>query len=245
MIELRDVERALSELYIAAEGAALRREDRKKSLELTALLGELAHAGKDPLLVDAAAGKGYVGHLAALLLGVRRVVVIERDPARIRACEAATAVLGARAAIEVRAADVSEPAAWPEAPDVVVALHACGPASDAVLDAAVRARARWLFLVPCCRGAKVPFEVVARTRADALGIPRQAAVRRAFVEALVDAERTLRLEAAGYEVRVSAFVPPAVTAENLLFRARRVGEPRRMEQAAARHALLCNGGGST
>ena len=41
-IVVPDVERWLAELYIAAEGTALRREDHKKSLELRALLDELA-----------------------------------------------------------------------------------------------------------------------------------------------------------------------------------------------------------
>ena len=70
--------------------------------------------------------------------------------------------------------------------------------------------------------------------ADRLGISRQAEVRRRFVQSVVDSRRTLRLEAAGYEVTVTAFVPPTVTPHNLLWRARRVGEPRRMEQAAER-----------
>jgi hypothetical protein len=48
---------------------------------------------------------------------------------------------------------------------------------------------------------------------------------------MVDAERTWRLEAAGYETEVVEFVPPTVTPHNLLWRARLVGEPRRMKAA--------------
>jgi hypothetical protein len=228
-----DVEQALARLFIAAEGTRLRREDRKKAVEVAALLDELGPGG-GRLLVDAAAGKAPAGLLAAELLGWSRVVVIDRDPSRIAACRAAAARLGPGLRVEMREGDVADPALWPAGPDAVVALHACGAASDAVIDACVGARARWLYLVPCCYGAGVAFAAAAGARAEALGVPRQAEVRRAFVTALVDAERTLRLEAAGYEVTVVPFVPKSVTPHNLLWRARRAGEPTRMREAQAR-----------
>lgn len=236
VVSLAQVEEALGRLFIAAEGTSLRREDRKKAREITALLGELSRAGARGTFVDAAAGKSYVGLLAAELLGVTDLRVIDRDPSRIAACRAAAALLGPTVRLDARAGDVGDAALWPDAPHVVAALHACGPASDAVLDAAVRARARWLFLVPCCYGAAVPFAAAAEAKADALGIPRHAEVRRRFTASLVDTERTLRLEAAGYETTVVAFVPPTVTAHNLLWRARWSGEAVRMREAAERLA---------
>jgi hypothetical protein len=87
-------------------------------------------------------------------------------------------------------------------------------------------------LVPCCTPA------AERPAAEALGIPRHAPVRRAFLESLVAAERTLRLEAAGYETEVVPFVPPTVTPYNLVWRSRRVGEPGRMRAAAERLTRL-------
>lgn len=233
-MKLADVEAALARLFIAAEGASLRAEDRKKAREITAILGEIARAGDRGLLVDAAAGKSYVGLLAAELIGASDVRVIDRDPTRIAACRAAAAHLRPGVRVDLREGDVADPALWPDAPHIVAALHACGPASDAVLDAAVRARARWLFLVPCCYSAAVPFAERAASRADALGVPRHAEVRRRFTAALIDAERTLRLEAAGYETTVVPFVPPTVTGHNLLWRARRSGEPVRMREAEGR-----------
>jgi len=238
MITPESVERALHELFIVAEGTKLRREDRKKSVEVAALLGEIERHRKDGLLVDAAAGKAYLGLLGAALLGFQRVHVIEREASRIAACEAAAARLGAKIELGIAAGDVGDPSSWPEAPDLVVALHACGAASDAILDAASGAGAKWIYLVPCCYAATVPFAATAEAKADTLGVPRQAEVRRRFVMSLVDAERTLRLEAAGYEVTVTAFVPPTVTPHNQLFRARRVREPGRMREAAARLARL-------
>jgi hypothetical protein len=127
---------------------------------------------------------------------------------------------------------VAQASAWPASPDVVVGLHACGAASDAILDAAVAVDARYLLVVPCCYAAAVAFSPTAEARADALGVPRHAEVRRRVVMSLIDAERTLRLEAAGWETTVAALVPPTVTPHNLMWRARRMREPNRMREAA-------------
>ena len=238
-MELAAVEAALHRLFIAAAGTSLRREDLKKARETAALLERLGRFGRpERLLVDAAAGKAYVGLLAVELLGFSRVHVIERDPRRAELCRQAIARLGKPADVRVVAGDVADRAAWPDEPDVVVGLHACGGASDAILDGAVAARARVILVVPCCYAAAVPFSAAAEARADALGVPRHAEVRRRFVMSLIDGERTLRLEAAGWETTVEALVPPTVTPHNLLWRARRMGEPVRMRAAAEQLARL-------
>ena len=99
---------------------------------------------------------------------------------------------------------------------MVVALHACGPAFDAVVDQATARDVPWVIAVPCCYSDAVAFAPLARAWAEHLGVAAQAPVRRRFVESLIDAERTLRLEAAGYRVSVQAFVPPTVTPHNLV-----------------------------
>jgi hypothetical protein len=242
-VSVADVERWLDRLYIAAEGAGLRDEDRRKAIEVAALLDEVARAAargarRAPvLLVDAAAGKSYVGLLAAKLVfehssSNASVVTIERDASRAEASRIAIARLDSRVAIDCRTADVDDALAWPETPTIVTALHACGSAADAIIARAVAARARTLLLVPCCTGRAVEAVSHAERRARDLQIPRHAPVRRRFLQAMVDAERTWQLEAAGYETEVVEFVPPTVTPHNLLWRARRVGEPIRMAAAA-------------
>lgn len=238
-----DVERWLEALYVAAEGATLRAEDRRKAVEVAAVLEEIAAllrraSRRRPfVLVDAAAGKSYVGLLAAKLLlepdGREAVVVtLEREPARVAASRAALARLGVRVPVECREGDVSEATAWPDQASLVVALHACGPAADAVIDRTIASRAAALLLVPCCTSAGVPAAAIAEAAAAAAAIPRQAPVRRRFIQAMVDTERTWRLEAAGYETEVVEFVGALVTPHNLLWRARRVCEPVRMARAA-------------
>jgi SAM-dependent methyltransferase len=252
-MRVADVEEWLDRLYIAAQGAKLRREDRKKAAEVAGFLDEMARALPSRgarTLVDAACGKGYLGVLAAKLLwgtGEGRhtpvlsvqVVAIDHLPARLAAASQAAERLGlAGAGFEARCGEVSDLTLWPAAPDLVVALHACGAAADAVLDSAVRARARRILVAPCCTGARAAAAATAAALGEELGLPRQAAVRRGFVESIVAAERTLRLEAAGYETEVVSFVAPAVTPYHLLWRARRVGEPNRMRDAAERLARL-------
>ncbi len=246
VVRVTDVEHWLDRLYIDAEGAGLRDEDRKKALEVSAMLDEIERAARRssrraPLvMVDAAAGKSYVGLLAARLVFepmgmVASVITIERDAVRAAIAREAIARLGTSIPIECRAADVDEAEAWPAEPSIVTALHACGGAADAIIDRVVATRARELLLVPCCTSKGVAAAVRAEAAAASFGIPRHAPVRRRFIQAMVDAERTWRLEAAGYETEVVEFVGATVTPHNLLWRARRVGEPTRM--AAARAAL--------
>lgn len=248
-VSLAEVEGWLHALYIGVDEAGLRDEDRRKAREVVAVLGEIERATRrlsrrQPLvLVDAAAGKSYVGLLAAKLVlepeaRPASVVTLERDAARVAASRAALARLGTRVAVDCRVAEVRNHERWPPCPSLVVALHACGPAADDVIEAAVAQEARVLLLVPCCTSRLVPSAPRAEAEAERLGLPRHAPVRRRFVQAWVDSVRTLRLEAHGYQTEVVEFVGATVTPHNLLWRARRVGEPTRMADAARRLARL-------
>ncbi len=242
MIQISTIEQWLDRIYIAAEGAGLRREDRRKAREVAAMLEEIDRAlvkfsrRSSLILLDAAAGKSYVGLLAAKLLldpsgRPAAVLTLEREAERVHASLQAVRRLQSSTPIECRRADIATRADWPEDISIVTALHACGPAADAVIDNTIAARARQLLLVPCCTSDAMPVSGLAREKADRYGIPRHAPIRRRFIQAMVDAERTWRLEAAGYQTEIVEFVPPTVTPHNLLWRARLVGEERRMKSA--------------
>ncbi|MCU0661614.1 MAG: methyltransferase [Myxococcota bacterium] len=237
-IDIEDVRGALHALFIAAPGTGLRIEDEKKCHELTSLLNELSRLPRQRLLVDAAAGKSALGLLAALLLRFEKVLILERDVGRIDACRRAIAALPPSCSVEVRHADVCDFSAWPEEPGVVVALHACGQASDAVIDASIAVKARRLLLVPCCYCGSLPHGPRAREIAAGLGLARHGALRNTLENALIDAERVLRLEAAGFEVEAVRFVPASVTPHNLLLRARLSQERGAMSAADARRRSL-------
>jgi hypothetical protein len=250
MVSPADIAAALHRLYIGAPGAGLRDEEHKKVAELAGLLVEIERVVRRTQrrrafsLVDAAAGKAYVGLLAAELILARagraaHVTLIEREPRRAAICTAASAGLRAPGiTCEVRQADVASAAAWPAEPDLVVALHACGPAADLIIERAVASRARHLLLVPCCTSAQVPSSRPAERWLAAMGLPDHAEVRRRFIEAVVDGARTLALEVAGYETTVVSFVPPTVTPHHLVWRAHRVCEPGRMAAATEKLKLL-------
>jgi hypothetical protein len=249
MVPVSDVERWLDRLFIAAEGAELRLEDRRKAREVAAMLDEVKRAMSrfsqqaSLVLVDAAAGKSYVGLLAAKLVlepagRKATVITIEQDPKRVEISLRAATNLDSYISIECRTAEVATNAVWPREASIVTALHACGPAADAVIDQTIATRARQLLLVPCCTSSAIIAAVLAQDRAETLGVPHHSPVRRRFIQAMVDAERTLRLEAAGYETEVVEFVAPTVTPHNLLWRSRLVGEMQRMAAAREKYTKL-------
>ena len=234
MIALEQVRSALHRLFIDAPGAALRKEDEQKCRELAGVLARLARLRKGAHLVDAAAGKSSVGLVAAELLPLGRVTVIEREPARVAACTSAATRLGREGVrVDVVQADLAQ-APWPEAPDAVVGLHACGGASDLVIGGAIASRAARVLVAPCCHDERI----LSRARGFA-GVPAwidaaDEPIRRRVLTALADLERALRLEAAGYETRVEEFTPPTVTPHNLLLCGRRTGSEARIERARQR-----------
>lgn len=238
---MSDVAAILHRLFIAREGTGLRKEDLQKVREIEAMVRVLSKLRRGAHLVDAAAGKSSVGLIAAELLAIGSLTVIERDPKRVAACRDAAARLSRSVPVDVREADVSDPLAWPREPDAVVALHACGAASDLVIDRAIATSTRFLFLVPCCYGDSIPFMASALAMADATGIDDHPLLRRRAANAIVDTERVLRLEASGYETEVIELVGATVTPHNMLLRSRRTGANSRMERARTRLDALVQG----
>jgi hypothetical protein len=238
MLSVDDVRAVVHHLFIACDHASLRKEDEKKSVELAALLSRLARIKKGAHLVDAAAGKSSVGLVAAELLPIGKLTVLERDARRVEACHAARRRLTREIPVDIRHADVADTVAWPEAPDAVVALHACGPAADLVIDHAIRSRARHVFVVPCCYGSSVPFAARAASVVAELGYVADDLLRRRIGASLVDMERKLRLEVAGYETEIDELVGATVTPHNLIFCARFSGTAVRIRRAEARLGAL-------
>ncbi len=227
-VEVAAVEALLGRLYLG--GGSLRQEDRKKALEVTDLLTLIERLqpqpsprGKPRTLVDAAAGHGYVGLCAAALLGWRRVVAIERSSTRLSRVREAAAHLDVPIELELRAGMLGVDVLIPTEVDLVVALHACGAATDGVLSAACDARARFILCAPCCYGVQIDGWEQAQAEANRLGLPDQPAIRHRFSAALIDGARVQRLKTAGYDAKLLPFTAPTVTPHNLAFIARRGG----------------------
>lgn len=238
MVSIEDVRSTLHRLFIGAAAAGLRKEDEQKCRELAPLLQQLARLKKGAHLVDAAAGKASVGLVAADLLPIGHLTVLEREPARVEACRAAVARLARPLDVDVRPGDVADRAAWPEEPDAVVALHACGAASDLVIDRAVDVRARHVLLVPCCYGAAIRFRDDAARVVANMTYAADDVIRRRMTASLIDMERKLRLEVAGYSTDIEELFPATVSPHNLAFIARRTASPVRIARAEARLSAL-------
>jgi hypothetical protein len=247
---LTDVEAALHRIWIGEEKARLRKEDLKKARELTALLDEVSRllpksTKRAVTLIDAAAGKSYVGLLAAEFLLQDRsdaqVVTLERDQRRVSLSREAQELVRTKAQVDCRVGEVQDVSRWPTRATLAVALHACGKASDDVIESAISSEVRALLLVPCCTSIEARGLVRATQLAEQLGIPSAAPVRRRFLQSIVDAERTLRLEAAGYRVEVVEFVAPTVTPHNLLYRAVLTRDEGRAERARSELVKVLGG----
>ncbi len=228
MIELSIIEAQLTRLYLG--GGSPRNEEKKKAREVAGLLEEISRVqpqpvprGKARVLVDAAAGNGYLGLCAAALLGWRRVVAIERDADRAARVRAAAAKLETPIDLRVEVASLDDASSMPSEADVLVALHACGPATDAVLRAGIAARARWILCAPCCYGVAVPGWAAAIEEARRLGLPDDAITHVRFAIARIDGHRLASLGNAGYEASLRAFTAPTVTPHHLVIRARKGG----------------------
>jgi len=138
-------------------------------------------------------------------------------------------------------AKVEDAAGWPTEPDLVVALHACGPASDVIIDQTLAAQARTLLLVPCCTSKDVAAATLAQQRAEQLGLPRHAEVRRRFIQSIVDASAPCAWRPrVGRPPWSTSWRPPYPAQSPLACRAR--GEPGRMAEAAERLARLRGAG---
>jgi SAM-dependent methyltransferase len=127
-----------------------------------------------------------------------------------------------------------ETAALDEAPDVVLALHACDTATDDALARAVLWDAGLVLAAPCCH-----HDVAAQLRRTPTPAPytlltRHGILRERFADTLTDALRAGVLRLLGYRVDVIEFVESQHTPRNTLLRATRTGAA---PSDAARHEL--------
>lgn len=107
--------------------------------------------------------------------------------------------------------------------DLVVSLHACDIATDAVLDFAVKSGAVRILSTPCCH----------RELSNIIDSPelsfisRHSVLRQKLCSAATDAVRLLKLECAGYKVDAVELVDPEDTPKNVMLRASYTGKVRR------------------
>ncbi len=100
-------------------------------------------------------------------------------------------------------------------PDLVISLHACDTATDAVLEVAMRNGAKVVLSTPCCH-----HEMNRKLHCPAVDfIGERPLLRQKFCDAATDALRLLRLEAMGYRTDATELIDPEDTPKNILLRA--------------------------
>ena len=99
--------------------------------------------------------------------------------------------------------------------DMVISLHACDTATDAVLDRGIALGAGVILSTPCCHR-----ELSANISCPPLAfISSRPLLRQKLCTAATDALRLMRLEAAGYDTDCTELIDPENTPKNVMLRA--------------------------
>ena len=112
-----------------------------------------------------------------------------------------------------------------EAPEVVLALHACDTATDEALARAVGWQAALVLAAPCCHHDVAAQLRKAPTPAPYAMLTRHGILRERLADTLTDALRATLMRLQGYRVDVVQFVESKHTPRNTLLRATRTGAP--------------------
>ncbi len=231
----------LKDLHLLTRDGQLNADARRKLKQIRHLVGLLKPALDDafarrpePVIVDCAAGKSYLGFLLYELVigpaGRGRLTSIESRPELVEGATARAARYGQQRFAFIQSPIAGAAPGLPAA-DVVVALHACDTATDDALALAVGKDADHIAVVPCCQA-----ELARQLGAPAPRAPADAALiqhplhRRELGSHLTNVIRGLALEALGYKVTVTELVGWEHALKNELIIARRV---RRFDREAA------------
>jgi SAM-dependent methyltransferase len=196
----------------------------------------LTQPGRPLRVVDLGCGNAYLTFAAHRWLaagplgadgGVRTVGVDVRADMVQRNAELATRLDLDGLGFEVGTIEDCDPLAG-QAPDIVLALHACDTATDEALARAVRWGAPLVLAAPCCHHDLQ--RQLATNRAEGHPAPapytavvRHPILRERFADVLTDTLRALLLRMLGYRVDVVEFVDSRHTPRNALIRAVRTG----------------------
>ena len=216
----------LKELHILTRDGKMNQDSRRKLKQVYHLyqfiepllqLVQKEHGSVN--LVDHGAGKSYLGFILYDLFfkaqnegGNSRIYGIEtRDELVQRSRELAHKLhFPGMSFLNLSVADSTSSAELPEKIDIVTALHACNTATDDAIEFALKKKAKYMVLVPCCQ-AEVAAEL-RKSKVDAVRdnplseMWRHPIHTREFGSQITNVLRCLQLEAHGYSVRVTELV---------------------------------------
>lgn len=216
----------LKELHILTRDGKMNQDSRRKLKQvyhlyqfIEPLMQQVLAQQGQVSLVDHGAGKSYLGFILYDLffkaLGTENASCIygieTRDDLVLKSRELAQR-LGFQGMqfLNLSVAESTTSQALPAQIDIVTALHACNTATDDAIDFALKKRAKFMVLVPCCQ-AEVAAEL-RKTKGDAVKnnplseMWRHPIHTREFGSQITNVLRCLQLESHGYQVRVTELV---------------------------------------
>ena len=244
----------LKELHILTRDGKMNQDSRRKLKQvyhlfqfIEPLLKELKADGHDVTLVDHGAGKSYLGFILYDLFfkglgdGSHIFGIETRDELMQRSRELAQRLgFGGMSFLTLSVADSITSTALPPTVDIVTALHACDTATDDAIRFALRKKARYIVVVPCCQAEVAG--VLRRNKGKSLGdalteIWRHPLHTREFGSQITNVLRCLQLEAHGYQVSVTELVGWEHSMKNELIVAQYKDLPRRRPAQRLREIL--------
>ena len=214
----------LKELHILTADGRMNQDSRRKLKQvyhlvqfIEPLLQEILLLHPDINLVDHGAGKSYLGFILYDLFfkstpGQHRIYGIESRDTLVEKSAALAAKLGFpnMSFLNLSVAESIVSDRLPATIDIVTALHACNTATDEAIEFALKKRAKFIVLVPCCQA-----EVAGVFRKNKGGDLARSALTeiwrhplhtREFGSQITNVLRCLQLEAHGYRVNVTELV---------------------------------------
>ena len=214
----------LKALHILTRDGKMNQDSRRKLKQVNhlcqfiePLLDQLRLGERALSLVDHGAGKSYLGFILYDLFmksidDASRVYSIETRAELVERSRELAARLGFHRMdfLHLSVAESITSTLLPDMVDIVTALHACDTATDDAITFALKKKARFIVLVPCCqaevaatlrklKGASLARDVLTE-------IWRHPIHTREFGSHLTNVLRCLQLEAHGYQVNVTELV---------------------------------------
>ncbi|HEY1044510.1 MAG TPA: SAM-dependent methyltransferase [Telluria sp.] len=235
----------LQELHILTRDGKLNQDSRRKLKQvyhlyqfIEPLLKEVLADHPGVTLVDHGAGKSYLGFILYDLFFKNlqdgsHIYGIETREELVQKSTELAQRLGFKemSFLPLSVAESTRSDKLPPTIDIVTALHACNTATDDAIDFALKKKAKYMVLVPCCQ-AEVA-SVLRKNKGKDLGksalteMWRHPIHTREFGSQVTNVLRCLQLEAHGYQVNVTELVGWEHSMKNELIIATYKNLPRR------------------
>jgi hypothetical protein len=213
----------LKELHILTRDGKLNQDSRRKLKQvyhlynfIEPLLKDLVSEKENISLVDHGAGKSYLGFILYDLffknLNQGEIYGIEtREDLVKKSTQLAKKLEFERMKFLNLSVEASvKSAAIPKAIDIVTALHACDTATDDAINFALKKKAKYIVLIPCCQAEVAT--VLRKNKGQNLSksvlteIYRHPIHTREFGSHITNVLRCLELESHGYQVTVTELI---------------------------------------